>query len=163
MNTRTLCRRAALPAFALTAASFAALGSGAIAAPGATAFLPGLFETVTTDAEGTRKTSRSCASAQAVQTDTLEKRLAAMGQDPSCKFTQRTIGGGKYAIAASCSNEGAKSSYRQSGTYTPTSMTMNMAMTMQVAPGQKPVTYSFTSVSRRVAATCPAGMNEDEE
>jgi uncharacterized protein (DUF849 family) len=160
MNFRKSLRLLALPAVPLTAAAFAAAAVGA-AAPGATAFLPGVYETTTTHADGTKDTARHCATSKGVQNDTLEKRLAAMSQDPSCQFTQRSIGGGKFAIAANCNNEGVKSSYRQSGTYTPTAMTMNMAMTMQVAAGQKPVSMNFTAVSRRVAATCPAGMTEE--
>lgn len=133
----------------------------AVPALAETAFLPGVYETTTTHADGTKETSRHCATSKGIQNDTLEKRLAAMSRDPSCKFTQRSIGGGKYALAATCNNEGVKSSYQQTGTYTPTSMTMNMAMTMQVAPGQKPVSMNFKALSRRVAATCPAGMTEE--
>lgn len=126
-----------------------------------TAFLPGVYETKTTHADGAKETSRHCATSKGVQNDTLEKRLAAMTQDPSCKYTQKSIGGGKYALAGSCNNEGMKSTVKQTGTYTQSSMTMNMAMTLVTAPGQKPVSTNFTSVSRRVAATCPAGMTEE--
>lgn len=145
----------------LTAATALAAAFSATAALAETAFLPGVYETTTTHADGTKETSRHCATSKGIQNDTLEKRLAAMSRDPSCKFSQRSIGGGKYAVAATCNNEGVKSSYRQTGTYTPTSMTMNMAMTMQVAPGQKPVSMDFKALSRRVAATCPAGMTEE--
>lgn len=138
-------------------ASAALLGAGAAFAQ--TAFLPGVYETTTTWADGAKDTSRHCARGGADHT--LEKRLAAMSQDPSCKFTQRTIGGGRFAIAAACDNEGARSSYKQSGSYGPANMTMAMTMTIQPAPGQAPVTSSFTAVSRRVAAVCPADMTEE--
>jgi hypothetical protein len=126
-----------------------------------TTFLPGVYETVTTHADGAKETSRHCAKSHGAENDTLERRLAAMTQDPSCKFTQRTVTGGKFAIAAACENEGVKSSYKQSGTYGPAAMTMAMTMTIQAAPGQAPVTSSFTAVSRRVAAVCPADMTEE--
>jgi hypothetical protein len=161
MNLPKFLCLAAVPAFAVAATPFAAASLAAPAANASTAFLPGVYETTTTHADGTKETSRHCATSKGFENDTLEKRLAAMSQDPSCKFTQRTIGSGRYAIAANCNNEGVKSSYRQTGTYTPTSMTMNMAMTMQVAAGQTPVSMNFNAVSRRVAATCPAGMTEE--
>ena len=161
MNARRFLRPGALPVVSLTVASLAAAAIGATGAAAGTAFLPGVYETTTTHADGTEDVSRHCATSKGIQNDTLEKRLAAMSQDSSCKFTERSVGGGKYAIAASCDNEGVKSSYRQTGTYTPTSMTMAMAMTMQVAPGQKPVSMNFTALSRRLAATCPAGMTEE--
>ena len=161
MSARRFLRSAALPFLAIAGASLCAATIRATAAPVGTAFLPGVYETTTTHADGTKDISRHCATSKGVQNDTLEKRLAAMSQDPSCKFTQRSVGGGKFAIAASCENEGVKSSYQQTGTYTPTSMTMTMGMTMQVARGQKPVSMKFTALSKRVAATCPAGMTQE--
>jgi|GEM_PF-5192254 len=126
-----------------------------------TAFQPGVWETKTTFADTKNvETNRHCAKAADVKRDTLEARLAAMTQNPNCKYSQKSIGGGKYAIAGTCNDAGIKSSYRQSGTYTPASMTMNMSMTIAV-PGQKPVSQSFTAVSRRVGAVCPAGMTEE--
>jgi hypothetical protein len=126
-----------------------------------TAFLPGVYETTTTHADGTKETSRHCATSKGVANDTLEKRLAAVTQDPSCKFSQQSIGSGKFAIAGSCNNDRMRSSYKQTGSYTPSSMTMNMAMTLVTAPGQTPVSMNFNAVSRRVAAVCPAGMTEE--
>jgi hypothetical protein len=145
----------------LAAVALLAAAGAASAATMQTAFLPGVYETTTTHADGTRDVSRHCATSKGVANDTLEKRLEAMSQDKSCKFTKRSIGGGNYAIAATCDNQGARSSYTQSGSYTPTSMTMAMAMTLQAAPGQKPVSMKFNAVSRRVGATCPAGMTEE--
>ena len=141
-------------------ASAAGLGFAG-AALAETMFLPGVYETVTTFADGAKETSRHCAKSHGAQNHTLERRLAAMTQDPSCKFTQRTVAGGKFAIAAACDNEGVKSSYTQSGTYGPAAMTMAMTMTIQAAPGQAPVKSSFNAVSRRVAAVCPADMTEE--
>ncbi len=144
------------PKIILTA-SAALLGAGAALAQ--TAFLPGAYETTTMWADGTKDTSRHCA--RAGVDHTLEKRLAAMAQDPTCKVTQHAIGGGKFAIAAACDHEGVKSSYKQSGSYGSTGMTMVMSMTIQARPDQAPATSSFTAVSRRVAAVCPAGMTEE--
>jgi hypothetical protein len=140
----------------------AALSALAVAAPtlAATAFLPGVYETKTAYADGTKETSRHCATSKGVGNDTLEKRLAAMTNANGCTYSQKSIGGGKYAIAGTCNQDGIRSSVKQSGTYTPTSMTMNMAMTLAM-PKQKPVSMSFTAVSRRVAATCPADMTEE--
>ena len=145
----------------IAAVALLTAAGAASAATTQTGFLPGDYETVTTHADGTRDVSRHCANSKDVASDTLEKRLEAMSQDKSCTFTKRTIGGGSYSIAATCNNEGARSSYTQSGSYTPTSMTMAMAMTLQVAPGQKPVSMKFNAVSRRVGATCPADMTEE--
>ena len=129
MNARRCFRPAALPILAMAGASLGAAAIAATSAPAGTAFLPGVYETTTTHADGTKDISRHCATSKGIQNDTLEKRLAATSQGSSCKFTQRSVGGGKFAIVASCENEGVKSSYRQTGTYTPTSMNMTMAMT----------------------------------
>lgn len=138
-----------------------AAAATASAALAETAFLPGVYETKTTHDDGTTDVSRHCATSKGVQNDTVEKRLAAMTRDPNCRFTQKSIAGGRYAIAATCNNQGARATFTQTGNYSPTSMTMNMAMTMQVAPGQKPVSTKFTALSRRVAAACPANMIEE--
>jgi hypothetical protein len=142
-------------------ASAALAGAAGAALAADTTFLPGVYETVTTFADGAKETSRHCAKSHGAENDTLERRLAAMTRDPSCKFAQRAVGAGRFAIAATCANEGVTTSYKQSGTYGPANMTLAMTMTIQAAPGQAPVTSSFTAVSRRVGAVCPADMTEE--
>ena len=53
-----------------------------------------------------------------------------MTRDSSCRFTQRTVEAGRFAIAAICANEGVTTSYKQSGTYGPANMTLVMTMTL---------------------------------
>jgi hypothetical protein len=137
-------------------AGLAVLGTAG-AASAATSFTPGVWETRTVHADGDVQTTRHCAKPVDMRNDTLEARLAAMSNVKGCAYSQKAIGGGKYAIAGTCNQDGIRSSVRQSGTYTPNSMTMNMAMSLAM-PGQKPVSMSFKAVSRRVGATCSADM-----
>jgi len=136
--------------------------TGASAACAETSLLPGLWEAKTTFADSKNvETTRDCITPAETKAGTLDAQLAKAIRDPSCKYTQRNVGGGRFAVAATCNNGGMKSSYRQTGTYTPTTLTMNMAMTLVAAPGAKPASMAFTSVSRRIAPTCPAGSDDE--
>lgn len=141
---------------------FAALFTAHTAAAEVT-FLPGLYETQVRypeDGPGT-ETSRECLTPAEAKQESLERRLAETVRDSSCRFTQRSIGGGKFAIAGTCNNDGMRSSLKQSGTYSPTSMTMDMRMSVVVAPGAEPVATRMLLSSRRIAAACPAGSDKD--
>ena len=127
-----------------------------------TLFLPGLWETRTRSVgDNDVETNRDCVTPEETRRETLERRLAEMVKDPSCKYTQRSIGGGKFAIAGTCNNGGMKSTVRQTGTFSPTTLNMTMAMTLVAAPGAKPVTMNIVSSSRRLAPTCPAGSDDE--
>lgn len=141
----------------LLAAGTVVIAQAAGAALANTTFQPGLWETKTrSPGRPDVETTRDCVTPEETKRETLEKRLAEAVQDPSCKYTQRSIGGGKFAISGACNNEGIRSSFRQTGTYSPTAMTMNMSMTLVAAPGAKPVAMNVISSSRRIAPTCPA-------
>ena len=126
-------------------------------------FQPGLYEVrVSYPSEGAGvETTRECLTAAEARQESLEWRLAEVLEDTSCKFTQRSIAGGRFAIAGSCNNEGFRSTLKQSGTYSPTAMTMEMSMTMQPMPGAEPVGMKMVLSSRRIAANCPAGSDHD--
>jgi hypothetical protein len=47
-----------------------------------------------------------------------------------------------------------KSTFTQTGTYSPTAMSMNMKMILNA--GGKPVSMDLVTTSRRIAASCPA-------
>lgn len=126
-------------------------------------FLPGLYETrvqYPDDGTGT-ETSRECLTSAEAKQESLERRLAETVRDSSCRFSHRTIVGGKFAIAGTCNNDGMRSSLKQSGTYTATSMTMDMRMSVVVAPGAEPVQTRMLMSARRIAATCPPGSDKD--
>lgn len=127
------------------------------------AFLPGLYEVrVSYPSEGSGvETTRECLTAAEARQQSLEWRLAEVLEDSSCRFTQRNIAGGRFAIAGSCDNDGFRSTLKQSGTYSPTTMTMEMSMTMQPMPGAEAVGMRMVLSSRRVAANCPAGSDND--
>ena len=126
-------------------------------------FLPGLYEVrVSYPSEGSGvETTRECLTAAEAKQESLEWRLAEVVEDASCRFTQRSIAGGRFAIAGTCNNEGFRSTLKQSGTYSPTTMTMEMSMTMQAMPGAEPVGMKMVLSSRRIAANCPAGSDHD--
>ncbi|TWI14361.1 DUF3617 domain-containing protein [Aerolutibacter ruishenii] len=138
-----------------------ALFAGHAAAAEAT-FLPGLYEfKVSYPDEGPEvETSRECLTAAEAKQESLEQQLAETVSDSNCRFTQRTIGGGRFAIAGTCNNGGVRSTLKQSGTYSPTAMAMNMTMSMVPAPGTKPVDVRMVMSSKRIAAACPAGTDK---
>jgi hypothetical protein len=146
MTTRTLL----IAALTLGTAS-------AAAAMADTTMLPGYYETVTRIAGkpgGT--TTRDCLSAAEARTETVERKLAEALQAPGCTYSQRSLAGGRFALAGSCNQDGIKSTFRQTGTYSPTAMTMTNVMTMST--GGKPINLSLLINSRRIAAACPAGQ-----
>ena len=150
----------------MTLKTILAAGVVALSASGAanaeTVMLPGLYETkVGYPGQGGVETTRDCLTPDEVKTETIERRLAQAVKDPSCKFSSRSFGGGKFAIAGSCNNGGIRSSFKQSGTYSPTTLNMNMSMTMIPTPGAKPVAMNLVTASRRIAATCPAGTGDE--
>lgn len=126
-------------------------------------FLPGLYEVrVSYPSEGSGvETTRECVTAAEAKRESLEWRLAEVLADTRCTFAQRSIAGGRFAIAGTCDNEGFRSTFKQDGTYSPTTMTMQMSMTMQPMPGAEPVAMKMVLSSRRIAATCPAGSDHD--
>jgi len=126
-------------------------------------FLPGLYEVrVSYPSEGSGvETTRECLTAAEAGQQSLEWRLAEVLEDTSCRFAQRSIAGGRFAIAGTCNNDGFRSTLKQDGTYSPTTMTMEMSMTMQPMHGAEPVAMKMVLSSRRVAASCPAGSDND--
>jgi hypothetical protein len=50
------------------------------------------------------------------------------GADKDCKFQHFTMGGGKMDIAMVCNREGSTQTMNMSGTYTPTTYSLEMAM-----------------------------------
>ncbi|KGM53653.1 hypothetical protein N800_07030 [Lysobacter daejeonensis GH1-9] len=126
-------------------------------------FQPGLYETKVSypdDGPGV-ETTRECLTAAEAKQESLERRLAETVQDASCKFTQRSIGGGRFSIAGTCNNDGVRSTLKQTGTYSATAMAMNMHMTLVASAGTAPISVRMVMSSRRVAATCPAGSDKD--
>lgn len=121
-------------------------------------FQPGLYETrVSYPGEGTAvEVTRDCLTPAEARRESVSARLAEATRDPACRYTQRSISGGRFAIAGTCDNEGIRTAVRQTGTYTPTSMSLDMRTTMS-APGMAPVHVDMRMSSRRIAAACPAG------
>ena len=141
----------------LIVAAIAATGSAAAAASvSGSVLLPGYYETRTSSpGSPAGEPVRDCITAAEAKEKTVERWLAESSNVPNCVFTRRSIGGGRIAVAGTCNNGGMKSSFTQTGTYSPTSMSMNMKMTMSA--GGKPITVDLVTTSRRIAATCPAG------
>jgi hypothetical protein len=153
MNAKTLAA-ALVGGIALCAAGTAFAGA---------VFLPGLYEVrVSYPGDGSGvETTRECLTSAEAEEESLEWRLAEIVKDPTCRFTQRSIGGGRFAIAGTCNSEGFRSSLKQTGTYSPTAMTMDMSLTTVPVPGAEPVIMQMVLSIRRVAATCPAGSDQD--
>lgn len=139
---------------ALSAATLAA-GAATAAASGLT-MLPGYYETRTNSpGDPAGKPVRDCVTIAEAKERTVERWLSETSKIPNCTFSRRAIGGGKFAIAGTCNNAGMKSTFTQTGTYSPTAMSMNMKMTLNA--GGKPVSMDLVTTSRRIAASCPAG------
>jgi hypothetical protein len=136
------------------AAATLAAGAATAAASGFT-MLAGYYETRTSSpGDPAGKPVRDCLSPAEAKEKTVERWLSETTKMPNCTFSKRAIGGGRFAITGNCNNGGMKSSFSQTGTYSPTAMTMNMKMTLNA--GGKPVSMDMTTVSRRIAASCPA-------
>lgn len=140
----------------------AVLLAGNAAAAEAT-FLPGLYEfKMSYPDDGPEvETSRECLTAAEAKQESLEQQLAKTVADSNCRFTQRTIGGGRFAMTGTCNNDGIRSTLKQSGTYSPTTMNVNMTMSMVPAPGAKPVDMRMVMSGKRVAAVCPPGTDKE--
>ena len=133
------------------------------AAFAATTFLPGLYEIKVShpgDDSGI-ETTRECLTPAEARQESLEQLLMQAVRDRNCTFTQRNIGAGQFAIVGNRNHDGIRSSLKQSGTYSPTAMAMNMTMTMMPVPGTEPVRMDMVLSSRRVAASCPPGSDND--
>lgn len=124
------------------------------AAIAATASLqPGYYENKLTMSQGgSVDVTRDCV--KPGETQTVEQLTKELTEDRTCRFTRRTIGGGKIDVAATCvGNDGTRSSYTQVGTYSPTSVTMRISGFAMVG-GQK-IDLGMNVASRRIAAFCP--------
>jgi outer membrane receptor for ferric coprogen and ferric-rhodotorulic acid len=142
----------------------ATFGVVAVSAGGAalaqTTFLPGLYETQTREAGSDEvETTRDCLTPQEAKQKTLEIALASALKSKSCTYAQRSVGGGKFALAGTCSQGGMKSTFKQTGTYSTTSMTMNTKLSMSM--GGQPISVDIITTQRRVAPTCPAGSDDE--
>lgn len=149
MTLKTIRAAAALIAISTTGTALAE-----------TVMLPGLYETITRSAgEDDAETTRDCVTPAEVKTKTVERKLAEALKSKACTYTQRSFGGGKFALAGACSQSGVKSRFKQTGTYSPTTLNLNMKLTMSM--GGQPISVDLTSSSRRIAPTCPAGSDDE--
>lgn len=138
-------------------ASVALLGAGLPAglAMAQTMIAPGYYETVTRVAgDPDTEVTRDCVTPAEAKSRTLETILAE-ATEGKCAFTQRQVGGGRFALTGSCVNEGVKSTFKNTGTYTPTSFSLNLVSRTVI--GGAPIDLNLTTTSRRIAAACPAG------
>lgn len=141
--------------FALIALMTMLVAPLSASAAGETLMSPGFYETTTRiagDPEVERK--RECLTPAEVRARPLERVLAEMTEG-RCTYTQRQIGGGRFAFAGACVNEGVRTTFRNTGTYTPTSYSVNLNSRTMV--GGTPIDIVVTTASRRIAAVCPAG------
>lgn len=137
--------------------AFAALASSAAPAIalGQTMMSPGYYETISRVAGDPQpEIKRDCVSAAEAKARPLETILGELTEG-RCAYTQRQVGGGKFALAGSCVYEGVKSTFRNTGSYSPTSFSLNLNSRTLVAGAPIDVVLSVTS--RRIAAICPAG------
>lgn len=141
--------------FALIALATALVAPLTASAAGETLMAPGYYETTTRiagDPEVERK--RECLTPAEVRARPLERVLTELTEG-RCTYTQRQIGGGRFAFAGACVNEGVRTTFRNTGTYTPTSYSVNLNSRTMV--GGTPIDIVVTTASRRIAAVCPAG------
>lgn len=124
-------------------------------AAGETMMAPGYYETVTKiagDPEADIK--RECWTPAETRTRTVELILAELTEG-RCTYTQRQLGSGRFTIAGACVNEGVRSTFRNTGSYSPTSLSVNLSSRTVV--GGAPIDIVLSTTSRRIAAACPAG------
>ena len=141
--------------FALIALTTLLVAPLTASAAGETLMSPGYYETTTRvagDPEVERK--RECLTPAEVRARPLERVLAELTEG-RCTYTQRQIGGGRFAFAGACVNEGVRTTFRNTGTYTPTSYSVNLNSRTMV--GGTPIDIVLTTSSRRIAAVCPSG------
>lgn len=74
-------------------------------------------------AENRNRTNSHCITAA----DVKKPKEDFFGADESCKYRHFTMGGGKIDIQMVCSEEGATQTTNMSGSYTPTSYSMDMS------------------------------------
>lgn len=138
----------------ISAAAAFALCISAAPAVAQTALVPGYYEVVTRVAgDPAPDIQHQCLTAAEAKTRTLETMLAEWTEG-RCAYTQRQTGGGKFALAGSCTLDGSTSTFRHTGAYTPTSFSANLN-SRTVVSGQ-PLDVKITITSRRIAAACPA-------
>ena len=143
MNLKTLIA-AAFVAAAVPAATLAQ-----------TTFAPGYYETATRIAgDPEPEIQRDCVTPAEAKGRTLEAILAEWTEG-QCAYTQRQVGGGKFALAGSCVVDGSRSTFRYAGSYNPTSFSAKLS-SRTVVSGQ-PLDVNLTVSSRRLAPACPAG------
>lgn len=132
--------------------------AAAIAAPAhaEAPMLAGYYETTLQADGGKPRVTRDCLTAQEARTMTIERRLAESTRG-ACVYTQRQIGGGKFAMAGTCTEAGSKTSFKSSGAYSPTGFSLVLAS--KVSMGGTPVEVNLKIASRRIAANCPAGAD----
>lgn len=144
MSLKTLIAGAALIAAGAPAAALAQ-----------TTFAPGYYETVTRIAgDPDPEIQRDCVTPAEARSRTLETVLAEWTEG-QCTYTQRQVGGGKFALAGACVVDGSRSTFRYSGAYTPASFTAKLS-SRTVVSGQ-PIDINLSIASRRLAPACPAG------
>ena len=132
--------------------------AAAAAAQAGTAFLPGLYEIRVShpdDGPG-EEVTHECLTPAAAAQDSLERRLAEAVHERNCRFTQRRIGAGTFPIAGTCGDGVVSARLEQSGTFSPTSLDMNLRTTVTPAPGIAPASTTLRLSHRRLSPTCPA-------
>ena len=83
-------------------------------------------------AERRNDTSKHCITAA----DVKKPKEDFFGADKSCRYEHFTMGGGKIDIAMVCKQEGFAQNMNMSGTYTPTSYSMDMSSNGSGGPEQ---------------------------
>lgn len=83
-------------------------------------------------AEHRNDTSKHCITAAEVK----KPKEDFFGADKSCRYEHFTMGGGRIDIAMACKQEGFTQSTSMSGTYTPTSYSMDMSSNGSGGPEQ---------------------------
>jgi hypothetical protein len=97
-------------------------------------------------AEHQQQTSKRCLTPGEVK---KPKEDFFAGQDKSCKYQHFTMGDGKIDIQMVCSEEGSTQTTNMSGSYTPTSYSMDMSSNAS-GGGEKGMTMKMHVDSRRV-------------
>ena len=97
-------------------------------------------------AEHQQQTSKRCLTAAEVR---KPKEDFFAGEDKSCKYQHFTMGDGKIDIQMVCSEEGSTQTTNMSGSYTPTSYSMDMSSNASGGE-QKGMTMKMHVDSRRV-------------
>lgn len=83
-------------------------------------------------AEGRMRPSRHCVT----EADVKKPKEDFFGADKDCKFQRFTMGNGKMDIAMVCNREGSTQTMNMSGSYTPTTYSLDMAMNARGGEGE---------------------------